>query len=257
MNFSQVKSRASSTKSRSSTASNAEVSDAESSCSECENCKSLTSIIQRLESKVDNLQNEIDSLKGLKSTDGESEVPAPIAVFEERISQLEERLEERTNRQLRKTMVVRGIKEKGTEKKWSDTKKVLSEKIATSLDVSPEAAADMIDRCHRGGSRSYYRNADKDRPIYVAMLRWEDCKSIAQAARDGKINCNYKYGPRTTKRRNMALQKRKELRSSGVIGKAYIKYPACLMGIKAGEEEYSVIEDFSLRPVEIKPIGMK
>ena len=81
-------------------------------------------------------------------------------------------------------------------------------------------------------------------------MRWEDCEALvkkSQAARD--VFFEYKYGPRTTVRRNMALKERKALKASGELDKAFIKFPAILMGKKNNEHSYRVIRNFSKEPV--------
>ena len=56
----------------------------------------------------------------------------------------------------------------------------------------------------------------------------------------------------TTKRRNLAMVKRRELLDSGELVQAYIKFPALLMGKKPGQKKYDEIEDFSSTKVEVK-----
>ena len=119
-----------------------------------------------------------------------------------RVKDIEEKLEERTNRQLRKTLVFRGVAERDNEKSWADTRKVLANKIAGLVNSTSDEASSLIDRCHRGGKK----NATKPRPIYVDMKYWEDCESIVWSARKKKtVLVDYKYGPLTNKRRNLSL----------------------------------------------------
>ena len=168
--------------------------------------------------------------------------PTPADDIKRRIKDLEEKVEERTNRQLRKTLVFRGITENDSEKSWAETKKVLSSKIAALLNTSPDNAGSLVDRCHRSGRKGLGR----PRPIFAAMKFWEDCESIVWSARKKKtVLVDYKYGPLTTKRRNVALQKRREMLDSGELVQAHVAYPARLMGKCVGERIYKLIEDFS------------
>ena len=59
------------------------------------------------------------------------------------------------------------------------------------------------------------------------MNRWTDCEAILKAFRSHEVNgtCDYMYGPSTTKRRNLALKRRKELKDAGEIINAYLKIP--------------------------------
>ena len=53
----------------------------------------------------------------------------------ESFKQLEEKVEDRTNRQLRKTIVVKGLPEKPNEK-WSDTRNILAKHISKSYNIA-------------------------------------------------------------------------------------------------------------------------
>ena len=87
------------------------------------------------------------------------------------------------------------------------------------------------------------------------MFGWEDCEALVKASRtDPSLRVEYKFGPRTTIRRNKALAKRKELKANRTVDKAFIKFPALLMGKKAGEAKYRVIEDFSDAEVTLKKL---
>ena len=124
----------------------------------------------------------------------------------ERICALEEKEEYRTKRQLRKKLVIGGVPEQQNER-WGETDEILSFVIAKTLDIHQQGAEKMIDRCHRGGNPKYYREYNKQRPIYAAMHRWKDCETFIWEARKKKtVLVDYKYGPITTIRRNMALK---------------------------------------------------
>ena len=135
------------------------------------------------------------------------------------------------------------------ENSWSDTKKAVAKQVSAALKITQETACNMIDRCHRGGNKEFYKNQGKARPIFAAMNRWDDCERIVKASYTTSLRADYKYGPRTTIRRNLALKKRKELKSSGELVKAFVRFPACLVGMKRGETTYKVIEDFSKAPI--------
>ena len=204
-----------------------------------ETIKKLTDRISSLENTVSALSKPSDGVvvDGVDGVDG-----ATLA----RVKNIEEIIEERTNRQLRKTLVVRGIPETETDKSWQETERLLCDKIAETLDIEPSEAASMIDRCHRGGNPSYYNKANKPRPIFAAMFSWKSCEEIIWKARSNRtMYVDYKYGPITTKRRNLALQKRRELINSGEIVKGHVAYPARLMGKSSKDRKYKMIEDFS------------
>ena len=130
--------------------------------------------------------------------------------------------------------------------------------MAAALSIDVEVAAHSIDRCHRGGNKDWYRRNNKIRPVFVAMKDWETCEELVRASRTFRdCSFEYKYDPITTKRRNMAMLKRRELLNSGDITQGHVKFPARLMGKKPGETVFCLIEDFSYRTVEIKPFHKK
>ena len=140
----------------------------------------------------------------------------------------------------------RDVKQHENERTWQDTEKVLVKELASLLSVEQEVAVGMIDRCHRGGNPEYYRKNNKVRPIFAALHDWKTCEEIIQQARRKRILIvDFKYGPMTTKRKNLALKKRRELLNTGQIVKAHIAYPARLMGKGKGDIKYKEIEKFS------------
>ena len=66
------------------------------------------------------------------------------------------------------------------------------------------------------------------------------------------------YGPLTSLRRNLAFQKRKELKDEGSIVSGFVKFPAKLMMNvpghvdKFGKKIYECYHDYSLEKVERK-----
>ena len=108
----------------------------------------------------------------------------------------------------------------------------------------------MIDQCHRG--RRYDANAEKPRPIFAAMHNWKECEKILAAFRKQRqgIIVDYKYGPRTTKRRGMALDLRRQIK--GQFVSAFVAYPARLMVKKDTSSSYEMFRDFSKEPVFFK-----
>ena len=245
--------------------------------SDCRSCRLLISVVDKLTREVDSLRKEVKSLNDQRVGDvttppsdamnerinvieerlGDRSTDSPSTTgnqcFEQRMREMEERLEDRTNRQLRQTLVIKNIPE-GPDEKWKDTKLVLAGVISEALAIDEDAAMQTINRCHRGGSKDFYDKKKKHRPIYAAMMRWDGCEDLVQKSQTmPNVNIDYKYGPRTTIRRNMALQLRRQMKDEKSVGKAFVKFPAILMGIKPGEAKYSVLKDFSDEEVVLKP----
>ena len=155
---------------------------------------------------------------------------------------VEENIEEMTNRQLRKTLVFYGVPETNEEKDWKATDSLLSKKLSDVLEVDISTAENMIDRCHRGGKKVQ----GKPRRIFAAMKNWKDCETIIKSFRQKRAGIvDHKFGPLTTRRRQLALKKRYELKNSGQSVSGFLAYPARLMGRKDANSGYELIEDFS------------
>ena len=125
--------------------------------------------------------------------------------------------------------------------------------FAETLGISFEIARGLIDRCHRGGNPQYYKSINKPRPIFVAMHSWKVCKDLLWKARKKKNCCiDYKFGPITTRCRNLASKKRRELLDNGSLTQAHIAYSARLMGKLKNEKKYRLLEDFS-KVINVRP----
>ena len=178
-----------------------------------------------------------------------------------RITDLEELIEERTNRQLRKTLVFHGISSEDDNnskyESWKDTEVLVRKTISKVLCI-PYEKTDMIERCHRGARSSNYKG-NLPNPIYAAIYDWKDCELILEkfrehnmTNRDSPLRAEYKYGPLTTKRRSLALNERRTLKQNGAIISGYVAYPARLMVKTEPAGKYSVYKDFSRTKIDFK-----
>ena len=213
---------------------------------------SIKSKLNELENVVIKQQDEIEQLRCTNANLTE-QIPASVSEnITERLAEVEELVEERTNRQMRETLVFRGLEEQPRET-WSDTKHSLSEIISETCGVTYEDAALSINRCHRSASRMTKDGRKiKSRPIYANFYEWEITENIISCFRESNIlyphfniKADYKYGPLTTKRRNEALKVRWQLKSDKKISKGFIQYPAKLLVMYIGETDYKVHHDFS------------
>ena len=123
---------------------------------DCHNCQKLIQTIEQLQQTVSEMNKRIQSLEAEVAKSKTEDNSSLITV--EDLRETNERVEERTNRQLRKTLVFRGIPEQEQEKSWKETENILAKRIADTLDIEIEDAATMIDRCHRGGNPKYYND---------------------------------------------------------------------------------------------------
>ena len=203
--------------------------------------------IKTINDDYSKLKTELDDLKTNVSTKDTT------------IKNLESKLEDSTNRHLRKTLVFKGVKELDNES-WQMTETLLAKTIskATDGEVDENEAADMIERAHRSKPN---RQKKGRRDIFVKLYDWKDSEYLKEKFanknikdRNFKTYCEQKYGPLTTARRNEAMKARKLLKSSGEIARGYIAFPAKLM-VKlpsdSRDAKYRLHHDYS--DIEITP----
>ena len=174
-----------------------------------------------------------------------------------KLGKLVELVEDRTNRQLRNTLVFKGIpvtkgERHGMKEAWNETRKVLAETLAQHvLDLSVESAQNIFERVHRG--RPIAKNV-QNRHIYARVFDWNmseklknDMRKVNTQNPSLKIYCEQMYGPRTSQRRNHALSIRKTLKSNNEIVSGYVSFPAKLM-VKVSSDPkatYTIHDDYS------------
>ena len=156
-----------------------------------------------------------------------------------KVKKLEENIEERTNRQLRETLIIKNVTEIKNDESYADTKKILADIISRNCGIPVEDVLPEIKRAHRESPKRYSDNrVDRTgkRHIYAAFHSWDLTQKIIndfrmKNIRDSsfQIYAEQKYGPLTTRRRNLALLKRKELKGNGTITAGYVAFPAKLM----------------------------
>ncbi len=185
-----------------------------------------------------------------------------------------EMIEECKNRQLRKTIVFRGIPEKKIPSEastnnntdgapttrpenWDETAVALAESMSQTLpNTTFEQASKMVERCHRSKPNPRYKGSGP-RPIFAAFMDWRDSELVKDSYRKNTNNnvfAEQKVGPRTTARRNMALKLRRELLDEKRIISAYVAFPARLMtkDSSARGAKYTLWKDFSNEAVKLR-----
>ena len=160
------------------------------------------------------------------------------------IKNIEEKIEDRTNRQLRETLVIKNVPENPDES-YKDTKKLLAELISENVDgVTYEYAFSQIKRAHMETFRSdsVGNTRTGKRIIFAALHSWDLCEEMKNSFRlkcianaDFNISVDQKYGPLTSQRRRKALEMRRELKQNGLITSEYIDFPAKLMVNRPGK----------------------
>ena len=216
-----------------------------------EDIAALKSELKSKDNDIINLKAEINSIKAENKT-LEARMTTLQATTIESFKQLEEKVEDRTNRQLRQTIVVKGLAEKPNEK-WADTKNLLAKHVSKNYQMEFKTAFALFDRVHRGGGNGFQDRKKGKRDIYALCAKWEDSEYLVwnsygankNKPKKDRVVIEYKYGPLTTLRRGEAMKKRKELLDNKLCRNAYVRFPAMLMVRKEGEEKYTMSEDFS------------
>jgi hypothetical protein len=104
----------------------------------------------------------------------------------EDVRELSEKVEDRTNRQLRETLVFKNIPEvRNGDETYKDTKELLATTISEyCVDVSYDDALSQIKRAHRESGRR--RDDEEEHPrvgkriIYAAFHSWDMCQLIIE-----------------------------------------------------------------------------
>ena len=160
------------------------------------------------------------------------------------------------------------VPEEERDASYKETKDLLAKLISTHCPgISYQYALSQIKRAHRERKRNseevHLPSREGKRLIYAALHDWDLCQLIIEtlkqkciAERDFNISADQKYGPLTTKRRQMAFLLRKQLKANGVIVSGYIDFPAKLMVNMPGDftgdgkKLYKLYKNFSREPVE-------
>ena len=141
---------------------------------------------------------------------------------------------------------------------WDDTKKILEKVISENIDnLTYDEAFHQIKRAHTGKPN---RNRQEPDNIFVLIRDWDVSQLIISKFRlkniqdkNFNVSVEQKYRPRTTWRRNYAMKERKELKEKGIIIRASVAFPAKLMVMKAGGDQYVLHKDYSKIPVDFSP----
>ena len=132
-------------------------------------------------------------------------------------------LDDTRNRNLRKTLTFRNIKQESLRESWDTTKRILANEIHTVIPHrSPKETLSQIERAHRPKeNQSPVSQHNKVPPIIAKFTDWtftEEIKaSFIKAAKSSRnnhiVSVSQIYSPGVTNRRNEAMKVRKQLRN--------------------------------------------
>jgi hypothetical protein len=214
--------------------------------------------------KVNNNTIQLNTVTGIVNTNTAdiSDLRTELAALQEETQNIRgdlaeqklvfvQKVEDLTNRSLRKNIVIRGIPEDEDEKSWEDTKRVVSQAIADATGENTDRYMKIFERIHRGKKSNDPKNTFP-RPIFAIVHDWNEIDRLSEALRKAPPNNIYvdqQYGPITTYRRNQAFLKRRDLKKSKTIVGGFVKFPAKLF-VKYGATSSNVFcEDFSSIPI--------
>ena len=221
--------------------------------------------VEKVEKNIaDNLGGILDRLAAVESDlrRHKAETTDEINELRSENERIKEELENRTNRQLRRTLIFKNIPETKEDESYADVKNLLSDIISSNSDISKVEAYAGIERAHREAKREGGRRTGK-RKIFAAFLDWDLPQKILQVFRKKgiedksfKFYAEQMYGPMTSMRRNLAFKKRRALKDEGTIVSAFVAFPAKLLVNRPGEYNsegkklYREYKDFSREKVE-------
>ena len=165
------------------------------------------------------------------------------------VKELEDQVEDQTNRNMRSTLIIKGIKEDKNEKNWDDATNALVRNLTSIFDWDPDILHADIERCHRGRKEAEARNEDnrnqQPRPIYVKFHSWKAAEQIrrkiisANKEKRTRIIVSHMFSKKTTKRMNEQLEIRKHLLNENKDWRAVVKFPGILLIKKSGDADFS------------------
>ena len=159
---------------------------------------------------------------------------------------------------MRKTLVIRGVVEKdGGNEKWNETRQVGIDALIAACQMDGKYLNNGIERIHRGKLRGDNDRKKGKRDIFALCNDWRVAQDILdnfhKNGRKSGLYVDQMYGPDTSFRRNLALQRRKELLGMKEIAHGYVDYPARLMvRYSTDEKRYTLHENFSATPIPLE-----
>ena len=168
-----------------------------------------------------------------------------------RINLLEDTLNDQIDRNLRSTLIIRGLPKKADENTWDDTANVFADYMAQKLNWNNNSRNMLfqdIERIHRGKENENSANHRSKIPaIYVKFHSWKTAQNIlkeiikANKSKMISISAQQMYSKSTQAKMDEANKVRLELKNNEEqrTWATYVKYPGILMVKKSGERKYS------------------
>ena len=204
--------------------------------------------VQKTQDNILALENEVTINKNNMNIQT-TEMGNDVRLLNVLVKELENQVEDQTNRNMRNTLIIKGIREDPTEKNWDDATNALVSHLTSIFDWDPDSLNADIERCHRGRKEAVeMRNDNKrnqPRPIFVKFHSWKTAEQIrrriigAHKQKKTRIIVSQMFSKKTTKRMNDQLEIRKHLLLENKEWRAVVKFPGILLVKKPGDADFS------------------
>ena len=154
---------------------------------------------------------------------------------------------------MRKTLIFRNIQQDQRRESWDQTKIILANEIKKAMvNIDHGVIIKKIERSHRAKEN----RPGKNLPVIAKFIDWnfsdEEKTSSIKSAKDENdrtlIFFSQMYSRALTRRRNEAMEKRKELKKEDIQGiQTYVKYLAVLMVKRPREAAYTPYAEYSIK----------
>ena len=163
------------------------------------------------------------------------------------IQVLQNDLAEQTDRQMRSTLIIRGIPLEQNEKSWDDTAEALANYLYEKMGWDRNMIKNDIDRIHRG---SKDENRSGPPPIFAKFVSWRASQklltAIIKANKQRRINATVHpmFSKHTQANYDTANRIKRELKKdeSKKDWITFVKYPGILMVKKSRDDKYEEYE---------------
>ena len=204
------------------------------------NTNHIVNTVNDMKNDISKITSEVEKVKVRCDVVEEKhdQLDTKVVSLERKVDELEDSLAEQTDRSMRSSITIHNI-EKGPKETWDETKEIAAKFFAEHLPGDQREWPNKIERAHRG----------RTTVIHCRFESWRFAEEVREKFREkrGKIGNIFildKFTICMQDRRAKANDTRKNFRQSNPGAKAYIRYPAILMGKKIIDDRYYEITRF-------------
>ena len=213
-----------------------------------ENHQNLTQLLQNVEKKAEEaskLANDNkEDIKRLEST--VTQLNDKLEEKQKKQEELEDLIIDQIDRNLRNTIIVRGLPKANNERTWDDTAETFVNYLSRNLHWDKTTKDNLyndIERIHRGKDNNHQESPPA---VFIKFYSWKTAQNIiktiitAHKNKDVKITAHQMYSKRTQSNMDAAENQKKELLRNPDYKncQAYVKYPGIIMIKKDGDRHF-------------------